>query len=130
MVRSPDLHGGKAGLDRRPRRNAEIVRQRLGFEMGEIGGHALQHNVGEPRAEPIAVRAAVDLAGQRRGPLACAAGQFGRRQLKRRQALARIVPSCKRDGLQGALADRLTRLLRQPRAEHTADQLNGSHSSA
>ena len=49
-------------------------------------------------------------------------GQFGRRQLKRRQALARIVPSCKGDGLQGALANRLARLGRQPCAERAADQ--------
>ena len=76
----------------------------------------VKHDVGEPRAEPVAVRAAVDLAGHRRGPLARAGGQFGRRQLERRQALAR-VPSCKGDGLQGALADRLTRLGRQPCAE-------------
>src|SRR6476620_12055890 len=46
----PDLHGGEASLDRRPRRNAEIVCQRLGFEMGEIGCHAFQHNVGDPCA--------------------------------------------------------------------------------
>ena len=90
--------------------------------MAEVGGHALCHDVGEPRAEPVAVRAAVDLAGQHLGPLACAAGQLGRRQLERRHALARMVPSCKGDGLQGALAHRLTRLGREPRAERAADQ--------
>ena len=90
--------------------------------MGDVGGHAAKHNLGEPRAEPVAVRAAVDLAGQRLGPLACAVGEFGRRQLERRKALARIIPSYKGDGLQGALANRLTRLSRESGAERAADQ--------
>ena len=89
--------------------------------MGEIGRHAFKHDVGEPRAEPVAVRAAIDFAGHCYGPLARAGGQFGRRQLEWGQALARIVSSHKRDGLQGALADRLTGLGRQSCAEQAAD---------
>ncbi len=116
------LHACEASLDRRPRWNAKIDSKHLGFEMGDVGGHAAKHDVGEPRAEAIAVRAAVDFAGQRRCPLARAGWQLGRRQLERRKALARTLPTRKGDGLQGALPNRLTRLGREPCAECAADQ--------
>jgi hypothetical protein len=82
----------------------------------------LPSTIGQPRAEPVAVRAAVDFAGQHLGPLTRAGGKLRRRQLKRRKALARTVPSDKDDGLQGAPPNRLTRLGREPCTECAADQ--------
>ena len=113
----PRLHGGKAGLDRAPRGQAELVGQCLGPDLGDIGHHAVEHQVGEPRAKSVAIGAAVDLAGQCLGARSRTGRQVGRRQLERCGAHA----FGKRDGLHGALADRLTGLLSQPCAEHTAD---------
>ena len=110
-------HRDQTGLDRRPRRHAEVARQQLGAQMGEIARHAGQHMIGQPLAQPVAVGAAIDRLGERGGALARAGRQLGQRQVEHGRALA----ARKGGGLQHALLDRLANLARQALAKQPAD---------
>ena len=109
---------GEAGFDRGALRHLEIVRQLLGLEMRKVGRHAGQHEVGELAAEAVAVGAAIDLGGERRGALARALGQLGRRDVEPGRALA----LGEGHGFEDALLHHAARLARQPGAEQAADQ--------
>ena len=69
-------------------------------------------------AEPVAVGAAIDLGGQRRGPLARALGQLGWRDVEPGRAFA----LGEGDGFEDALLHHASGLPGQPRAEQAAGQ--------
>ncbi|WP_155770369.1 hypothetical protein [Mycobacterium asiaticum] len=102
--------------------HAEMPGQALGPQPGQIGGHAAQDEVGEPAAESVSVRVAVDFARHRGGPLARAERQFGLRDDERGEAFAGVLAASEGDRFQNALGHVLPRLRRQARTEHPARQ--------